>query len=93
MPAHPAPPVRPDEPTQPAAGSRISVDRVIPGIAATVLLTSIALVALVGPWWLLLTGFVAVNLALYSAVGWCPVSLLLTKLGIRRYPACTVDPR
>ncbi|WP_334137835.1 DUF2892 domain-containing protein [Corynebacterium variabile] len=78
-------------PVLPATGSRLSVDRIVPAVASTVLFISIALVALVSPWWLFLTGFVAANLALYSAVGWCPASLLLTATGIQRYPACAAD--
>ncbi|AGP30400.1 hypothetical protein A606_03745 [Corynebacterium terpenotabidum Y-11] len=50
---------------------------------------SILLVALVSPWWLILTGFVAANLALYSAVVWCLASVLLASLGMPRAAECT----
>jgi len=53
-------------------------------LAGTVTLVSAALVALVSPWFLLLTAFVGVNQWLYVAVGACPASLLLGRLfGLR----------
>ena len=46
-------------------------------LAGTVTLVSVALVALVSPWFLLLTAFVGVNQWLYVMVGACPASLIL----------------
>ena len=45
---------------------------------------SVALAAGVSSWWLVLTAFVAVNLLLFAAVGWCPASLLMHRLGLQR---------
>nr|WP_240497984.1 DUF2892 domain-containing protein [Williamsia sp. 1135] len=36
------------------------------------ILASLALATSVSTWWLLLTAFVALNLLLFAAVGWCP---------------------
>ncbi len=67
------------------------LERVLFAMAGTVILLSVALVALVSPWFLLLTAFVGVNLWLYVLVGACPVSLILGRtLGFRSvvYPPC-----
>jgi hypothetical protein len=49
-----------------------------------VTLISAALVALISPWFLLLTAFVGVNQWLYVATGACPASLVLARLfGLR----------
>jgi hypothetical protein len=48
------------------------------------ILLSVALAAGVSSWWLVLTAFVAVNLLLFAAVGWCPASLLMHRLGLQR---------
>ncbi|MDT2009082.1 DUF2892 domain-containing protein [Rhodococcus opacus] len=66
-----------------------TIDRIVPLLAGTVVLTNIALTLASASWWLLLTGFVAASLLLHSAVGWCPASLLLHRLGVpRRTAAC-----
>lgn len=57
-------------------------------MAAAVIGVSIILVVTFGPWWLILTGFVAVNLLLFSLVGWCPASLIMAKAGMERYSHC-----
>lgn len=56
------------------------LERVLFGLAGTVTLTSVGLVILVSPWFLLLTAFVAVNQWLYVVVGACPASLILRRL-------------
>ncbi|MFE2955475.1 YgaP family membrane protein [Nocardia tengchongensis] len=71
------------------ANRRWPIDRLVPVLAATMVLLSIALVLAFSTWWLLLTAFVAANLMLYGIVGWCPMTLLLQRLGVPRtgYPA------
>ncbi|MEU1431628.1 DUF2892 domain-containing protein [Nocardia sp. NPDC005746] len=66
------------------ATRRWTIDRIVPVLAATMVLLSIALVLAFSPWWLLLTTFVAANLLLYGFAGWCPVTLLLRRLGVPR---------
>lgn len=61
-----------------------TIERIVPLLGGTVVLLSVALVLAFSAWWLILTAFVAANLLLYSAVGWCPMSLLLQRLGIPR---------
>lgn len=57
-------------------------------LAGTVTLTGILLTVLVSHWFVLLPAFAAANQLLYFAVGWCPASRLLNRLGIAD-PACT----
>ena len=59
--------------------SRWPLERVLFALAGTVVLASVALVALVSPWFLLLTAFVGVNLWLYVLAGACPASYLLKR--------------
>jgi DUF2892 family protein len=63
---------------------RWSLERVLFALAGSVTLLSVLLVAVVSPWFLLLTAFVGVNLWLYVIVGFCPASLILKRLfGLR----------
>ena len=55
------------------------LERVLFALAGTMTLLSVALVALVSPWFLLLTALVGVNQWLYVAVGACPASLILRR--------------
>ena len=60
------------------------LERVLFALAGNVTLLSALLVALVSPWFLLLTAFVGVNQWLFVAIGACPASLILTRLfGLR----------
>ncbi|MEO7008549.1 MAG: DUF2892 domain-containing protein [Caldimonas sp.] len=59
--------------------------------AGTVILVSLALGAPVSPffhsaWWLALTTFVGANLLQSSLTGWCPLEIMLRKVGVR--PGC-----
>jgi hypothetical protein len=40
----------------------------------------------VSPWWLAFTAFVGVNLLQSSFTRWCPLEIILRKLGVR--PGC-----
>ena len=60
------------------------LERILFALAGTMTLVSVALVAAVSPWFLLLTAFVGVNQWLYVAAGACPASLVLRRLfGLR----------
>jgi hypothetical protein len=58
------------------------LERVLFGLAGTMTGLSAVLAALVSPWFLLLTGFVSINLLLFASVGHCGASLILGRLGI-----------
>ena len=56
--------------------------------AGTLILVSLALGVssspfFVSPWWLALTVFVGANLAQSALTSWCPLEIILRKLGVR----------
>jgi hypothetical protein len=56
--------------------------------AGTLILVSLALGVpgsplFASPWWLALTAFVGVNLLQSSLTRWCPLEIILRKLGVR----------
>lgn len=57
-------------------------ERIIRAIAGTLILLSILLAIYVHVNWLLLAGFVAVNLIQSSITRWCLMNDILTKLGV-----------
>jgi hypothetical protein len=59
----------------------MNIDQLVRLLAGTMVLLSVVLVALVSPWWLLLTCFVGLNLVQSVFTGFCPPSFLLGKLG------------
>ena len=70
-------------PSSPVA-SNWPLERVLFLLAGTMTGLSAALSALVSPWFLLLTGFVALNQLAFVALGNCPSSWLLRRyLGLR----------
>ncbi len=73
------PTVAAPHPTQqePAAPARWPLERILFALAGTMTGLSAVLSALVSPWFLLLTGFVAFNQLLFATVGDCPASLIL----------------
>lgn len=59
----------------------MNINDLIRVLAGTMILLSVALVTFVSPWWLLLTGFVGVNLIQSAFTGFCLPSIVLRKLG------------
>ncbi len=59
----------------------MKIDNFIRLLAGSMVLVSVALVCFVSPWWLLLTGFVGLNLIQSALTGFCPPSLVLRKFG------------
>ena len=59
----------------------MKIDNLVRILAGSMTLLSVALVCFVSPWWLLLTGFVGVNLIQSALTGFCPPTMVLTKLG------------
>jgi hypothetical protein len=60
----------------------MTIDQAIRVLAGSVMLTSIALAQIVSPWWLLLGGFVGINLIQSSFTGFCPAEGVLRKMGV-----------
>ncbi|WP_280428555.1 YgaP-like transmembrane domain [Nocardia brasiliensis] len=74
--------------TLPPRLTRWTITRLVSALAGTLILISIALSVAVSPWWLILAALVAANLLLYSAVGWCPATLLMRRFGFTDTPSC-----
>jgi hypothetical protein len=51
-------------------------------IAGTFVLASLVLAVYHSPYWLLFTGFVALNLIQSSLTGWCPMMTVLRWAGV-----------
>nr|WP_281374891.1 DUF2892 domain-containing protein [Nocardioides soli] len=58
------------------------MDRAVLALAGSMVLVSALLVAVLSPWWLLLTAFVGLNLLQSSITGFCPAALLFRRLGL-----------
>jgi hypothetical protein len=59
------------------------LERVLFTLAGVMTGLSALLSALVSPWFLLLTGFVSINLLLFATIGNCGASVLLRLVGLR----------
>jgi DUF2892 family protein len=59
-----------------------SLERVVSLMAGIVVLATLILGRQHSDRWRLLIGFVGANLALNAAVGWCPMSVVLHRLGV-----------
>ena len=60
----------------------MTLENVIRILAGTFVLTSLALVHWVNPWWLWLAAFVGLNLIQSAFTGFCPAEIILKKLGV-----------
>jgi Inner membrane protein YgaP-like, transmembrane domain len=65
----------------------MTIDRIVLAFAGALVLLSLALGLLLSPWWFLLTGFVGVNLFQSAFTGFCPLAIVLKKLGRPPGPA------
>lgn len=59
------------------------LERVLFALAGVMTGLSALLSAFVSPWFLLLTGFVSLNLLLFATIGNCGASVVLRLLGLR----------
>jgi hypothetical protein len=60
----------------------MNIDRAVMAFAGSVVLVSLALGYMVSPYWFLLTAFVGLNLLQASFTGFCPLAIVLGKLGV-----------
>jgi hypothetical protein len=67
----------------------MSIDRVVFAFAGIVILASIGLSQVHSVYWLLLTGFVGVNMLQAAFTGFCPLAMMLKKMGVR--PGCAFE--
>jgi hypothetical protein len=61
----------------------MSIDRAVMAFAGAMILLGLALAQAHGSYWLLLTAFVGLNLLQASFTGFCPLAILLKRLGFR----------
>jgi hypothetical protein len=60
----------------------MNIDRAVMAFAGSMVLVSVTLGYWVSPYWLLLTVFVGLNLLQASFTRFCPLALILRKLGL-----------
>ena len=77
--------------TNPPRHQGWSIARVVPLLAGTFIVISVASAAVWSTWWLVFTGLVGANLLLYGIAGWCPMTLLLRRLGLPATTGCAVS--
>ncbi len=71
--------------SRPISGRGWPLERILFVLAGTMTGLSAVLSAMVSPWFLLLTGFVAFNQLLFATLGDCPASLILRRgFGVKR---------
>jgi hypothetical protein len=59
----------------------MKIDSLVRLLAGTIVLIGVALTVFVSKWWLLLPTFAGANLFQSALTGFCPPTLLLSKLG------------
>jgi hypothetical protein len=60
----------------------MTIDRMVMAFAGTMILISLLLGHFVHPGWLLLTGFVGLNLLQAAFTGFCPLAIALKRFGV-----------
>jgi len=60
----------------------MNIDRVVMAFAGGMILISVLLAIAVNIWWLLLTAFVGLNLLQAAFSTFCPLALILKRLGV-----------
>lgn len=65
----------------------MNIDRFVLAFAGVMVLLSVALATLVSPWWLLLAGFVGLNMFQAAFTGFCPLAMILRRAGLPSGPA------
>ena len=61
----------------------MTIDRVVMAFAGTIVLASLVLGYSVSPWWFWLAAFVGANLLQSAFTGFCPLAMILRRVGVR----------
>ena len=61
----------------------MTIDKAVMAFAGTVVLVSLGLSLWLSLYWLLLTAFVGLNLLQASFTGFCPMAIVLRRMGVR----------
>jgi membrane protein implicated in regulation of membrane protease activity len=59
----------------------MNIDQIVFAFAGSMVVASLLLAHFVSPWWLLLAAFVGLNSLQAAFTGFCPLALILRKLG------------
>jgi len=65
----------------------MSIERIVLAVAGGFIVISLLLAHYVSPYWLWFTAFVGANLFQSAFTGFCPLALILKKLGKQSGPA------
>ncbi|NCA69254.1 MAG: DUF2892 domain-containing protein [Sphingobacteriia bacterium] len=65
----------------------MSIERIVLAVAGTFIILSALLAAFHSLYWLWFTGFVGLNLLQSAFTGFCPLALILKKMGKQPGPA------
>lgn len=60
----------------------MSIDRIVLAFAGCMVLLSLTLSWLVSTYWLILAGFVGLNMLQASFTGFCPLAIVLKRFGV-----------
>jgi len=61
----------------------MNIDRTVFAFAGLMILASLALGLMLHPYWFALTAFVGLNMFQAAFTGFCPLAMLLKKLGLK----------
>jgi hypothetical protein len=61
----------------------MSIDRIVLAAAGSLILISLGLAQIFTPYWLLFTAFVGLNLLQAAFTGFCPLAIILKRLGVK----------
>jgi len=61
----------------------MNIDRTVFAFAGVMILASLALGILVHPYWFALSAFVGLNMLQAAFTGFCPLAIILKKLGLK----------
>ena len=64
----------------------MTVERLLRGIAGFFILVSVLLAYIHSLYWLLFTAFVGLNLLQSAFTNWCPMMVILQKVGVKSQP-------
>jgi hypothetical protein len=65
----------------------MNIDRLVFAVAGSFILLSVVLSQVHSPYWLYFTAFVGANLLQSSITGFCPMAVILKKVGVQSWHA------
>ena len=61
----------------------MTIDRIVMAFAGSMILVSVLLAVTLSLYWLFLTAFVGANMLQSSITGFCPLAIILKKIGVK----------